>query len=190
MKKIIMFLVMSTLLLTACGGKADELQTQVDDLQAELKLAESTVGICVTSLEEEIAAASSLRDTLTDTLGDLAASEDDLQACLDELEAETTGEEVGGGESECAGTERIVMISTPVLQQAVSNKGEPRYNDQGKMVMTTVSNERIDDFSVGDVVCVTEHYPVSGGWAVFLISGTREAYFNLFIPAYYLEPLP
>lgn len=206
MKKIFMFLVMITLLLTACGGKADELQSQVDNLtaevesltaeladtQSELDFAESAVSLCVTSLEEEVTTASGLRGTLADAQDDLAASEDDLQACLDELEAETTesDEEVGGGESECAGTERTLMMSTPVLQQAIDKNGKPKYNDNGLMIMVAVPNSRIEDFTVGDVVCVTEHYPVAGGWAVFLISGTREASFNIFIPAHYLEPLP
>lgn len=208
MKKIYMFLVMITLLLTACGGKADELQTQVDDLtagveglateledtQSELGFAESAVSLCVTSLEEEVATASGLRGTLKDALNDLATSEDDLQACLDELEAETTepetDAETGGGEGECAGTERVLMMSTPVLQQAIDKDGDPKYNENDKMIMVAVPNSRVEDFTVGDVVCVTEHYAVAGGWAVFLISGTREANFNIFIPAHYLEPLP
>ena len=214
MKKILMFGVIIALLLTACGGKADELQAEVDDLtsqaesltsdledaqselantQSELGFAESAVSLCVTSLEEEAATASGLRGTLADTLNDLAASGDDLQACLDELEAETTESEepeVGGGEGECAGTERILMMSTPVLQQAIDKNGKPKYNDNDKMIMVAVPNSRVEDFTVGDVVCVTEHYAVAGGWAVFLISGTREASFNLFIPAHYLEPLP
>ena len=225
MKKILVLIVM-LLLLTACGGKAEDLQVQVDDLQVELEdaqgeldLAESAVGLCVASLEEEVTATSGLRGTLTDALDNLAASEEDLEACTVSLEEATTfssgledayavcmielkalsiGPEAGGGgegeevadEDECAGTERILMMSTPVLQQAVDKNGKPRYNANDKMIMIAIPNSRVEDFIAGDTVCVTEHYPVDGGWAVFLISGTRTADYNLFIPAHYLEPLP
>lgn len=173
-------------------AQAESLTDEVADMQSELGFAESAVSLCVTSLEEEIAGASSLSGTLAETLDGLAASEDDLQACLDELEAETTesDDKVGGGEGECAGTERVLMMSTPVLQQAVDKNGKPRFNANNKMIMVAIPNSRVEDFIVGDTVCVTEHYPVSGGWAVFLISGTRTANYNLFIPAHYLEPLP
>ena len=209
MKKILFLTVILTLLLTACGGK-DELQAQVDDftvqvdsliveaegLQSELTLAESAVGLCVMSLEEEVTATSGLRGTLSGALDSLAASEEDLEACVEEVISLSLGPEMGGGSEgedvtdECDGTLRTVMISSPVLQQAVSKKGVPRYNNKGKMVMTAIADERVEGFTVGDTVCVTEHYPVADGWAVFLISGTREAYFNLFFPAHYLEPLP
>ena len=190
MKKILFSMVMIALLLTACGGKAE-------DLQAELDLAESAVGLCVISLEEEVTATSGLRGTLTDALDNLAASEEDLEACIEEVISLSLGPEMGGGgeddavvEDECAGTERVLMMSTPVLQQAVDKDGKPKYNANGKMVMTAIPNSRIEDFTVGDTVCVTEHYAVSGGWGVFLISGTRTADYNLFIPAHYFESLP
>lgn len=211
MKKILFFAAMIALLsLSACGGKAEDLQVQVDDLtaqvdsltveaeglQSELTLAESTVGLCVISLEEEVTATSGLRGTLSDALDGLAASEEDFEACIEEVISLSLGSEMGGGgedevvEDECAGTERTVMISTPVLQQALNKRGNPKYNANDKMVMITIDNSWIEGFTVGDVVCVTKNYGVAGGWSVYLISGTRTADYNLFIPAHYLEPLP